>query len=154
MKCHRLEPGRRIVATFCLLALPLIAAGFGGNVRAAAEFPFDREMLLDVPPMRPVKRVPIITVSADGRATIDLWCRTVAARVEIADSAIRIETAPLPEALPQYMSAGQCSEARIAADNDMLAALAQATEWQAKGDGVVLSGPDLPKPMRFRGSSH
>ena len=35
-----------------------------------------------------------------------------------------------------------------------LAALAQATEWQAKGDGVVLSGPDLPKPMRFRGSSH
>jgi heat shock protein HslJ len=154
MKFYRLKPGRRIVATFCLLVLPLIAAGFGGVAQAAAEFPFDREMLLDVAPMRPVKRVPIITVSADGRATIDLWCRTVAARMQIDGNAIRIETAPLPEALPQYMSAGQCSEARMAADNDLLAALAQVTEWQSKGDGLVLSGPDLPKPMRFRASSH
>ena len=154
MNCHRLKPGRRIVTTFCLLALPLIAAGFGAIAQAAAEFPFDREMLLDVPPMRPVKRVPIITVSADGRATVDLWCRTVAARMQIDGNAIKIETAPLPEALPQYMSTGQCSEARVAADNDLLLALAQATEWQTKGDGVVLSGPDLPKPMRFRASSH
>lgn len=154
MNCHRLKPGRRIGATFCLLALPLIVAGFGRVARAAPEFPFDREMLLDVAPMRPVKRVPIITVLADGRATIDLWCRTVAARVQIADNTVKIETAPLPEALPQYMSSGQCSEARIQADNDMLAALAQVTEWQTKGDGIVLSGPDLPKPMRFRASSH
>ena len=93
-------------------------------------------------------------MSADGRATVDLWCRTVAARMQIDGNAIKIETAPLPEALPQYMSTGQCSEARVAADNDLLLALAQATEWQTKGDGVVLSGPDLPKPMRFRASSH
>ena len=154
MICHRLTPGRRFVATFCILAVTFIAAGSGDLGRAAATFPFDREMLLDVPPMRPVKRVPIMTVAADGRATIDLWCRTVAARVEIADNAIKIETAPLPEALPQYMSNGQCSEARIAADNDMLTALTQVTEWQSKGDGVVLGGPDLAKPMRFRASSH
>jgi hypothetical protein len=153
MNCHRLKPGLRIAATITscvVLALTIVAVAES----AAAEFPFDREMLLDVPPMRPVKRVPIITVSADGRATVDLWCRTVAARVQIADNAVKIETAPLPEALPQYMSSGQCSEARVQADNDMLAALAQVTEWQTKGDGVVLSGPDLPKPMRFRGSSH
>ena len=153
MHCHRLKPGRRLVATVTscvVLALTLMRAGES----AAAEFPFDREMLLDVAPMRPVKRVPVITVSADGRATIDLWCRTVAARVQIEVNVIKIETAPLQEALPQYMSSGQCSEARVQADNDMLAALAQVTEWQTKGDGVVLSGPDLPKPMRFRGSSH
>ncbi len=153
MNCHRLKPGRRIVATVTscvVLALTLVAVAES----AAAEFPFDRVLLLDVAPMRPLKRVPILNVAADGGATVELWCRTVAARAQVSDNAIKIETAPLPEALPQYMSTGQCSEARVQADSEMLAALAQVTEWQTKGDGVVLSGPDLPKPMRFRGSSH
>ena len=154
MNCHRPKAGRRFAAIVCSMVLLLIAAGSGGVAQATAGFPFDREMLLDVAPMRPLKRVPILTVAADGSATIDLWCRTVAARVEIADSAIRIETAPLPEALPQYMSTGQCSEARVAADSDMLTALTQVTEWQPKGDGVVLIGPELTKPMWFRASSH
>ncbi len=156
MNCHRLKPGRRIVAAVIscvVLSLTLIAVGRGGSA-AAAEFPFDREMMLDIAPMRPLKRVPFISVSADGSATVYLWCRTVAARVELADSAIKIETAPLPEALPLYMSSGQCSEARVAADNDMLTTLSQVTEWQARGDALILSGPDLPKPMRFRASSH
>jgi hypothetical protein len=80
----------------------------------------------------------------------------VAARVEVADGAIRVETAALPEALPQYMGGGQCSEARVAADNEMLAALAQVTQWRLHGDGVELRGPDVSglAPLLFRASSH
>lgn len=122
--------------------------------QAAGEFPFDQELLLDAAPMQRVKRMPVLTVAANGMARIDLWCRTVPARVSLSVDAIKIETAPLPEALPQYMSAGQCSELRVQADSAMLDALTQMTEWQRQGDRVLLTGPTSPKPMRFRLSSH
>lgn len=159
MDCHRLNAGRRAVVNAVTVGLTICGLmnatlWLGGPAQAQAEFPYDRVMLLDVAPMPPLKRVPILTVAADGSATIELWCRTANARVQIADNAIKIETAPLPEARPQYMSDGQCSDARVQADQDMLAALAQVTEWRRQGDGIVLNGPNSPKPMRFRASSH
>lgn len=159
MDCHRLNAGRRAVVnavTFALIACALMSGALwlGGPAHAQAEFPYDRVMLLDVAPMHPLKRVPILTVAADGSATIELWCRTANARVQVSGDAIKIETAPLPEALPQYMSEGQCSDARVQADQEMLAALAQVTEWRRHGDGIELNGPNSPKPMRFRASSH
>lgn len=159
MECHRLTRGRLAVAKVATAALMVCvvvggALGLGGPAQAQAEFPYDQVLLLDVAPMRPLKRAPIITVAADGSATVELWCRTAAARVQIAAGTIRIETAPLPEALPQYMSDGQCSDERVQADHEMLEALAQVNEWRREGDGVVLDGPNAPKPMRFRASSH
>ena len=130
-------------------ALFLLHAPAAG--RADRAFPFDQELLLEVPPMRPVKRVPILTVAPDGAATLDLWCRTVFARVNVADGSIRIDAGPLPEELPAMMSAGQCTPERMRADEDMLAILAQVTSWQWKGELVVLSGPTA---MKFRPSSH
>ncbi len=156
MMSHRLTAGRPAfswVATIAACVLIAVAITSNGltAARAADAFPFDRNLLLDVAPMRPLKRVPFLTVAADGSAKVELWCRTVPARVQIADSAIRIETAPLPEALPQYMSAGQCSDQRVQADNEMLEALAQVTEWRRRGDGVVLVGA---AQMVFRAASN
>jgi len=137
------------VAVSAFAALPLLLDAHPG--RATDRFPFDQELLLDAAPMRPAKRMPILTVAPDGNATIDLWCRTVPARVQLSDSAIRVEPGPLPEGLPQYMSEGQCTEQRLRADEDMIAALAQMTEWRRQGGGVVLNGP---RTLRFRISSH
>ena len=36
---------------------------------------------------------------------------------------------------------GQCSGARMQADQDTLTALSQVTGWSARGDAVVLIGP-------------
>lgn len=156
MTCNRLNAGRpafSCIAKFIACVLVTAATLLNGipSARAADAFPYDRVLLLDVAPMRPLKRVPILTVAADGNATVELWCRTVPARVQVADSAIKIETAPLPEALPQYMSAGQCSDARMQADRDTLEALALVTEWRRRGDGVVLIGATQ---MPFRASTH
>lgn len=156
MMSNRLNAGRpafscaATIVVCVLIAVATVTSGLTA-ARAADEFPFDRNLLLDVAPMRPLKRVPFLTVAADGSAKVELWCRTVPARVQIADSAIRIETAPLPEALPQYMSAGQCSDQRVQADNEMLEALAQVTEWRRRGDGVVLVGATQ---MVFRAASN
>jgi hypothetical protein len=144
----RLIAGRPAVA-ICVLAAGLFAAVGAG--RAAEPFPFDHELLLDVRPMPPVKRVPVLMVAPNGAATIDLWCQTVRGRVELSDMAIRIEPGPLPDGLPRYMSDGQCTPERMQADADTLAALAQVTGWRARGDVVVLSGP---KTFRFRLSTN
>src|SRR5262245_4697628 len=111
-----------------------------GAAVAAEPFPFGRVLLLDAAPMRPGKRMPILTVEANGEARIDLWCRTVPARVEIADMAVKIEAGPLPEELPAMQGTGQCTPERIKADEEMLASIVQVTEWRQDGDTILLIG--------------
>lgn len=138
------------IVTCALIVMAVVLSGLPA-AHAADEFPFERVLLLDVAPMKPLKRVPILNVAENGSATIELWCRTANARVQLSGDAIKIEVAPLSEALPQYMSSGQCSDDRVQADAEMLEAITQVTEWHRRGDGVELIGP---KPMRFRASSH
>lgn len=148
MRLFRLSAGRPTVARAVLAALLLTTSLAAA---AAEEFPFDRELLLDASPMRPGKRMPMLTVAPNGDAAIQLWCKDVTARVELTDDAIKIETAPLPDALPQMMGRDQCTPARIAADADLLASIAQATEWRLQGSGLVLVGPQT---LKFRASDH
>lgn len=133
----------------------LVAAGLAfaiaASAAAAGRFPFEQELLLDTAPMRPLKRVLVLNVGADGTATIFLWCQTVRGRVQLSDSAIRIEPEPLPEGLPRYMSDGQCTGERRQADRATLAALTQVTGWRRQGRAVVLLGPTT---LKFRPSDH
>ncbi|MGC1668142.1 MAG: hypothetical protein WA767_07875, partial [Pseudolabrys sp.] len=91
------------------------------------------------------------TVEPNGNAKIDLWCRTVSARIEISDTAMNIETGALPEGQPEMMSAGQCTPERMQADEELLAVLSQVSSWRRDGEGIVLEGP---KTLRFRVSDH
>jgi hypothetical protein len=118
---------------------------------SAEPFPFDQELLLDAAPMRPGKRMPVLTVEPNGNGRIDLWCRTVSARIEISDAAIKIEAGALPEGQPEMLSAGQCTPERMQADEELLGALILVTGWRLQGDGVVLEGPTT---FKFRPSDH
>jgi heat shock protein HslJ len=75
----------------------------------------------------------------------------VSARIEISDATIKIEPGPLPEGLPEMMSAGQCTPERMQADEELLGALIQVTGWRLEGDGIVLEGS---KTLKFRPSDH
>jgi heat shock protein HslJ len=97
--------------------------------------------------MRPAKRMPILNVTPDGKATFDLWCKTVTAQVELSDAVIKIEPGALPEGLPEMMGIGQCTPERMQADQDLLAAFSQVTSWRDKGNALVLEGPI---PLKFR----
>jgi heat shock protein HslJ len=134
----------------CGAVILALLAG-SGLARATDTFPFDQTLMLDVKPMPPVKRVPILTVESNGNATIGLWCKTVRGRVELDGDTIKIEAEPLPDGLPQYMADGQCSDQRMAADQDTLSALAQVTGWRRQGGAVVLIGVTQ---LKFRPSSN
>ena len=137
-----------LCATLSPLRLLLLTCGAGC---LAEPFPFDQELLLDAAPMRPGKRMPILTVEPNGDAKIDLWCRTVSARIEISDAAMKIEADALPEGQPEMLSAGQCTAERMQADEELLGALIQVTGWHRQGDGIVLEGP---KTLQFHPSDH
>jgi hypothetical protein len=139
---------RRFRAAFALAVLTSSIASFS---QAAEVFPYDQQLMLDVAPMGKVRRVPSVTIDSDGTAQVNLWCRTVAARVALNGADIQIAPAPLPETLPQYMSDGQCSPERMVADLDLLNALAQVTAWQTANGVVTLVGPST---LRFRPSDH
>ncbi len=122
-----------------------------GSVIAADSFPFDQTLMLEIKPMPPVKRVPILIVEQNGDATIGLWCKTVRGRVDVADAVMHIDSNPLPEVLPQYMASGQCTDERMKADQDTLDALKQVTAWRRKGRMIVLEGATA---MTFRPSDN
>ncbi|HET9617585.1 MAG TPA: hypothetical protein VFP74_10490 [Pseudolabrys sp.] len=141
-------PRRRFRTAYALTLLTTIIAS---SALAEEVFPYDQQLMLDVAPIGRVRRVPSITVGSDGTAQVNLWCRTVPARVALNGADVQIEPGPLPESLPQYMSDGQCAPERMAADLDLLSALGQVTGWQKAGGVVTLAGPT---PLRFRPSDH
>jgi heat shock protein HslJ len=109
----------------------------------AADFPYDQEMLLDAKPLAGSKRVPILAIGADGRAEVDLWCRSGVAQVEVSGEAITFTLGPLREE--------GCTPDRAARDEEMIAALTQVRQWRIEDDVVVLSGPT---ELRFYLSTH
>jgi heat shock protein HslJ len=147
MSFIRLIAGRRVFVC-AVFAAAMIAPVLA---QPLDQFPFDQELLLETPPMRPGKRMPSLTVERSGRANIDLWCKSVPARIEVSDAAIRLEAAPLPDELPAMQSAGQCTPERMAADGALLDRLTQVTAWQRQGSVLTLNGA---APLRFRAATN
>lgn len=113
------------------------------SVAFAAEFPFERELLLEARPLPGSKRVPILEVLPDSRAIVDLWCRSGEGRAEVADDTIRIALGAMREE--------GCTPERAQRDEALAAALEQVTHWRIEDDVLVLSGPT---ELRYHLSAH
>jgi len=102
-------------------------------------FPFDRELMLDAAPMRGSKRIPIIEIAENGAASIQLWCSSVRGQASVGPDSISIIAGPAAPA--------QCAPERQTGDENLLAALAQVTNWRRHGDLLELLGAAT---LRFR----
>jgi heat shock protein HslJ len=125
----------RHFAVVCLTVLGTIPM----SLAADGTFPFDKELLLDVKPMKGSKRVPILGIGPKGETAIDLWCNSVEAQIVVVDSTITILTG--------HKTERQCDPARMRGDDDLLAALQQVTSWRREGDVLMLRGGTT---LRFR----
>src|SRR5215475_15321029 len=109
----------------------------------AAEFPFERELLLEAKPLPGSKRVPMLEITRDGRAIVDLWCRSGEARVKIEDDMIEFTLGAMREE--------GCTPERMQRDEALAAALGKVMNWSMEDDVLVLSGPT---ELRYVLSSH
>lgn len=125
------------VACFVILFL-FSAAVWPAN--ASDPFPFDSELMLDAAPMQGTKRMPMLQIDDDGATSIDLWCTSVQAQATVGgDGTITI--------VPGATQPAQCTPDRASIDQDLIAALTQATNWRRNGDIVELTGSTT---LRFR----
>jgi heat shock protein HslJ len=104
----------------------------------AQPFPFGNELVLDVNPMRGSKKIPLLDIGQNGTAEIDLWCNSVKAQLVVAANTITIITGE--------MSSRQCPPDRARADDDLLTALNQVTNWRMEDSALVFTGG---KTLRF-----
>ena len=109
----------------------------------AAEFPFERELLLEAKPLPGSKRVPMLEITRDGRAIIDLWCRSGEGRVKIEDDMIEFTLGAMREE--------GCTPERMQRDEALAAALEKVSDWSMEDDVLVLIGPTM---LRYTLSSH
>ncbi len=135
-----LSNGKRVSRYLAAGVAAMLAA-----TAAAAEFPFERELLLDAKPLPGSKRVPMLEIFREGRALIDLWCKSGDGRVEISGDAIKITITI------EAMKLESCTPERMERDEAFAAALAAVTQWRMDDDVLVLIGPT---ELRYALSSH
>jgi len=120
----------------------LLALLFASSAQAQ-EFPFDRDLILDARPMRGSKRVPILSVAANGEAQIDLWCKRGTGQAVLAGDTVTI--------IVRDMTEEACTPERAQADDQRIVALSQVTTWNLRGDVLTFNGGTT---LRFRAASN
>jgi hypothetical protein len=123
----------------CALLCLMLSISLLPAMASERAFPFDRELMLDVAPMPGSKRVPIIEIDQNGAASIDLWCASLRGQATVGDDSISIVPGPLQSA--------QCAPDRRSVDENLLAALVQATNWKRNGNMIEFRGATT---LRFR----
>jgi heat shock protein HslJ len=141
-RSHHMLQSRSIRRAFGQSFVLAVAAAIWATPSGAqteTSFPFNRELLLDVPPAKGSKRVPSLDIGGNGAAELDLWCNTVRSQLIVVGDTITFLAGPRKERA--------CTPERMRDDEDMLTALTEVTNWRREGDVLVLTGP---RTVRFR----
>lgn len=123
-----------------VLAFAATLAAFGVAPSLAQEgFPFDSDLTLEAVPMRGSKRIPSLQIGRNGNVIIELWCKGARGQFAVANDTVVFVPGPVDDR--------NCPADRAAADDALLAAIADAATWRRQGDVLVLAGS---RQLRFR----
>jgi META domain len=131
-------------ATGCLrwaaAGLALAAAALGAVPVCAADegFPFGFEMTLDAAHQPGSKRLPTLEIGDSGAVTFDLWCKSGKGQFSVAGDTVIFVAGPMEDR--------SCPPDRAQADDELFAALSEASSWKRQGDQVSFIGM---KTLRF-----
>ena len=120
------------------VALILLASAFAISARAEDGFPFGMEMTLDALPQPGSKRIPDLDIGDNGEVVLELWCKGGKGQFSVAGNTVVFVPGPMQDR--------PCPPARAQADDDLIAALSEATTWQRRGDSVAFIGS---RTLRF-----
>ncbi|NOJ42416.1 META domain-containing protein [Bradyrhizobium australiense] len=119
-------------------SLLLVGAAFSPSL-ADDGFPFGTEMQLDTGRQPGSKRIPNLEIGDAGEVVLELWCKGGKGQFSVAGNTV-IFVAGAMENRP-------CPPDRAQADDELIAALAEAGTWKRQGDFVSFVGA---KTLRFR----
>ena len=121
------------------VAAVLVSPGFLSLAAAEEGFPFGFEMSLETVPQPGSKRIPTLEIGDNGEAKLDLWCKAGTGQFSVAGNTVIF--------VPGQLQDRDCLPAWAQADDDLVAALSEATTWRRRGDLVSFAGT---RPLRFR----
>ena len=125
------------ISTAAVLVV-LASSAIPGAARAEEGFPFGMEMTLDAARMAGSKRVPNLDIGDNGEVVLELWCKGGKGQFSVAGNTVIF--------VAGAFEARNCPADRAQADDDLLAALSDVTNWKRQGDLVLFVGP---KTLRF-----
>jgi hypothetical protein len=128
------------VAKRLAVSLVVLTAALNSRpARADDGFPFGMAMTMDVARQPGSKRLPNVEIGDNGEAVLELWCKGGKGQFSVAGNTVIFVPGPLQDRA--------CPPARAQADDDLVAALSEATNWKRQGDFVSFIGA---KTLRFR----
>lgn len=110
-----------------------------GAAQAADGFPFGTEMTLEALPLPGSKRVPNIEIGDNGEVVLELWCKAAKGQFSVAGNTVIF--------VPAQVQDRSCPPVKAQADDELVAALADAATWKRQGEIVTFVGT---KQLRFR----
>ena len=110
-----------------------------GQAQAESAFPFGMEMTLIASPQPGSKRIPDLDIGDNGEVVLELWCKGGKGQFSVAGNTVIFVPGPLQDR--------SCPPAKAQADDDLVAALSEATTWARQGDSVSFIGS---RTLKFR----
>src|SRR6201996_1335077 len=126
----------RQAAGAALILLASVSAA--REARAETDFPFGMEMTLDAAPQRGSKRVPDLDIGDNGEVVLELWCKGGKGQFSVAGDTVIFVAGQMEER--------SCPPDKAQADDDLIAALTEATNWRRQGDAIFFVGA---KTLKF-----
>ena len=109
------------------------------RVKAADGFPFGMEMTLDAARLPGSKRVPDLDIGDHGEVVLELWCKGGKGQFSVAGNTVIFVAGPIEDR--------NCPASKAQLDDELVAALSEASTWKRQGDYVLFIGS---KTLKFR----
>ena len=124
----------RVAALVSLLSVPVLDCAI-----AADGFPFGMEMTLDAARLAGSKRVPDLDIGDHGEVVLELWCKGGKGQFSVAGNTVIFVAGQIEDRA--------CPANKAQLDDELVAALTEATTWKRQGDYMSFIGS---KTLKFR----
>ena len=125
------------LAAFALV--PLVGLSPMDCVKAADGFPFGMELTLDAARLPGSKRVPDLDIGDHGEVVLELWCKGGKGQFSVAGNTVIFVPGPIEDRV--------CPANKAQLDDELVAALSEASTWKRQGDTMSFIGS---KTLKFR----
>ena len=128
------KSGGRIAALVLLVSLSTM-----DRATAAEGFPFGMEMTLDAARLPGSRRVPDLDIGDHGEVVLELWCKGGKGQFSVAGNTVIFVAGQIEDRA--------CPANKAQLDDELVAALSEATTWKRQGDYVSFIGA---RTLKFR----